>query len=198
MIEEEQGSKKQVSKSSDNYLSLVPQKSGSIWENVQILAVSRFVQSNNWRVNLFLPRKSDYGAYLQLWTVDQAIMTDQCRQLWRVSATQILQTLSSSSSTALKLFGWILFGANPQLAGVLIKELIWNSTASPKSGQSTLPDFPQICSDLPNGLARCIFCARGEDASNGGSEFCDDHDHGRHENFPSSRHGTVAATLLQC
>ena len=58
--------------------------------------------------------------------------------------------------------------------------------------------FPQICSDLPNGLARCIFCARGEDASNGGSEFCDDHDHGRHENFPSSRHGTVAATLLQC
>ena len=91
-----------------------------------------------------------------------------------------------------------MLGANPQLAGVLIKELIWNSTASPKSGQSTLPDFPQICSDLPNGLARCIFCARGEDASNGGSEFCDDHDHGRHENFPSSRHRTVAATLLQC
>ena len=86
----------------------------------------------------------------------------------------------------------------PQLAGVLIKELIWNSTASPKSGQSTLPDFPQICSDLPNGLARCIFCARGEDASDGGSEFCDDHDHGRRENFPSSQHGTVAATLLQC
>ena len=86
----------------------------------------------------------------------------------------------------------------PQLAGVLIKELIWNSTASPKSGQSTLPDFPQICSVLPNGLARCIFCARGEDASDGGSEFCDDHDHGRHENFPSSRHRTVAATLLQC
>ena len=42
------------------------------------------------------------------------------------------------------------------------------------------------------------FLCRGEDASNGGSEFCDDHDHGRHENFLSSRHGTVAATLLQC
>ena len=69
---------------------------------------------------------------------------------------------------------------------VLIKEQFQNSTAGSKSENLVKAEFqvspefpPQICSDLPKNV---YFygeknCDKDDDASDGWSEFCDDHGH---------------------